>query len=199
MRKLEKVILLSIHKVWLDMMESGEKDQEFREKIGVDWEPGMRVVLVSTKSGGGSGKLEAEFTMGSITTPTTYALANALVKEERAGSHQAAMRMLKKMGYNQQKNVIEIKEFFKWPKPKELRKIYSWNKLFKDFEDSARYDMSVDGVIRTKAESVQYVKDRIDYYKEAFLNSDQSCNVYDPCRGSVVPQSWAYGGVVVDE
>lgn len=201
MKKLEQVIILAFNPPWLPMIESGEKKYEFRDRIGNDWKPGMRVLLAITKNGGGSGLIEAEFTIGNIFDLyfDRIDFIDSFVNNNIVGTQQAALTLIKTLGYNGQNYAIEITNFKKYDKPIELRKLYHWTNLHRDFEFTARELAAYDGVIRTRKEKVLFIKEEVMRIKKLFVISQHKGTMYNPCRHGRMPQSWAYGGVIVNE
>lgn len=196
MKKLEQVIILAFNPPWLPMIESGAKKYEFRDRIGNDWKEGMRVLLAITKNGGGSGLIEAEFTIGRI-VEVEYDRGIPLFTRSNGIQEFMGIRW-RRIGWNKQKYAIEITNFKKYDKPIELRELYHWTNLHKEFVFNARLLDKMDGVIRLRKEKELFVKEETARNKRLFIESEHGDTIYNPCRHGRMPQSWAYGGVIVN-
>ena len=193
MVKLKKIIILAFNPPWLKMMASGYKQLEFRDRIGNDWNEGTEVYLAITKNGGGSGKVEAKFTIGEIMFSGIGKLIDWVILQGIVGTESAAIEYLKKCGYSGQQYAIEIKDLQMLDQPIELSKIYSYNKVEQEMQYLA--EEFVESIWPLANQNIKKEKTE-EHLVNVKNNFENSIKYYDACKIKRMPQSWCYGGVI---
>lgn len=162
---MEEAVLLPFHKEWLDMIATGKKKFEFRNKIGKDYKEGMKVYLYITKHNGGSGMIEAEFTIGEILI-FNYDMAQIRIIGKVDKIKEIQKTDLSSIGFNGQKYAIEIKDFKKYDNPIPKEELINWNKakvLYKAYGISLIENIDFvfqDCFIKSPPQSMIYVVER---------------------------------------
>ena len=214
MKKLKKIIVLAFNPPYLPMIQSGSKKYEFRDKVGKDWEEGTEVYLAITKNMGGSGKIEAKFTIGKVyrTRPqgvltkkskNVYVrqvdLYDNLISEDDYFSFipdkTVWLSDLQLIGYNGQQYAVEIKDFQMLPEALELEDVYSYNKVEEEMLEYAKEYVVAYYSHKTQKEKKKLIAEALEEIRGNFENNEE---YYEACFINKMPQSWCYGGVLVD-
>lgn len=192
MKNLKKIVILAFNPPYLPMIQTGLKEYEFRDKIGIDWKEGTEVYLAITKNGGGSGMVEAKFTIGNIYENkghnAYYLLPNN--KHILANNQRRAWQAT---GFGNQRYAIEIKDFEMLPEPIELKEVYAYNKVEAEMVSFAKEFVKD---FYSKANKNVQKQKLNEFVKETEINFPNNLHYYKACKINRMPQSWCYGGVI---